>query len=431
MRDFERLAELTAARLPGVAAKDARVAYWLAREGHPDPLARVVKVTGTNGKGSVVSMLSACLRRAGHTVGTFTSPHLERVTERFQCDGEEATPAALAPHVAHLCAAIPSVVARAGEALRPSFFEALLLVALGWFRERGARVLVLEGGIGGARDAVSCVPGPLTVLTTVALDHAALLGPTREAIARDKVGMANPGSALLVGPGVDRALTGPITEEATRRGLSVRWEGGEGVALGARGLAPWEARIHRENKAIRVPLRLRGWHQQRNLAAAVGALEHLATLGLASDLAGLEDVVWPARLEVFPGDPPVVLDVAHNAEGLAALGATLDALAPHGDRVVLYGASADKDVPACLPHLDALAPEVHLVQGFHRAASTAALASTWGGPVASSFDDPAEALETLRAKLAGSSRVLLATGSLFLAGALRSLLRPRDRAESC
>lgn len=419
---FERLAAATRGRVAGPEAKGERMRFLLAELGPLGADTVVVKLTGTNGKGSVSALLGACLRRAGLAVGTFTGPHLARPTERFAWNGDEATEEAMAPHVAWVLDLIERLPPASRAALCPSFFEALLLAGLRFFRERGARVMLLEGGIGGASDAVSHVPGPLTVLTTVAMDHVELLGPTLADIARDKVGMASVGSHLVLGPGVPASLEPVIAEEAARRALRPTWERGQGVRLVARGLAPWEARLARGGLARVLPFPLRGRHQEHNLGASLAALEALRELGVPSELAGLSDARWPGRLEVFTGGPTVVLDVAHNAEAIAALAATLDELAPRAARVLLYGASADKDYGACLPHLAALAPEVHLVDGFHRAESAEALARRWGGEPAGTWSSPLEALTSLRARLQGSARVLLVTGSLYLVGALRGVI---------
>jgi dihydrofolate synthase/folylpolyglutamate synthase len=422
---FQRLAEATRGRVAGVPAMHARVPFWLRELGVVAPEAVVVKVTGTNGKGSVCAMLSACLSRAGQDVGTFTGPHLARFTERFAWNGVEVPEQALAPWVERVLGAIERTVATHGEPLRPSLFEALLFVALAFFGERRARVVVLEGGIGGASDAVSHVPGPVTVLTTVALDHAERLGPTLDRIARDKAAMATPGTHLVLGPHVSSALESALREVAAQRRLQLVRERGRGIRLVPRGLSPWDAQIQRGELRVEVPLPLRGRHQEGNLGAVLAALEVLSALGVPSDLAGLANVVWPGRLEVLSGDPTVLLDVAHNAQGMEALAATLDELAPYRSRVLLYGASADKDYPACLPWLSALAPELHLAGGFHRAEQVEVLARVRGDGAVDSFGEPISAIETLCGRLRGSGRLLVVTGSLYLVGAVRAALASR------
>ncbi len=412
------LIEETRARLPGRAERQRRMDRYLAIFGQQMGHFPLVKVTGTNGKGSVVAMLEACLHGSGLPVGAVTSPHLVSPIERVRFNGEVARAAELLPHVEAVVREMRARIAAEGEGMRLSFFEALLFVALAFFKEKGAKIAIFEGGVGGSNDATSALPGALTALTTVAMDHAAELGPTLADIARDKVGMASPGSTLIVGPGVDRGLFDVVYGEARARHVSVIEEHAEGVRLVARGLRPGLLQVARGPLSGSVELPLLGRFQAQNASVVLAVMERLKDLGVVRDVAleGLSKAAWPARMEVVSAEPAWLLDVAHNEEGLRALSAALDELVPCEKRVLVYGASADKDTKACAPWAQRLATRLALVGGFHRAAQPDALMREHALRPFALFDSPEAAWQGLDV---APDDVVVAAGSLYMVGALR------------
>ncbi len=403
-----------------------------ARTGAPLPAARVVKVTGTNGKGSVCAMLEACLLRDGHRVGLFTSPHLISPAERIRVNGEDVAPAALEARAIEVERAVAAHVAAHGEGATPSFFEVLVLVALRVFREAAASVAIFEAGVGGYNDPTSLLAADVAAITSVALDHRDRLGPTVESIAADKVGIATRGSDLVLGPGIPAAALRVIEAGAAARGVALHVATPSDIRAQIRGLAPVRVEIAAGTSVVEADLPLLGDHQIENLATAALLVRRLHERGVIRDVAclrGIEATRWAGRMDLrdplVPGGPRVLFDVAHNEHGIAALASSLDRRVPRGRRAVLYGASADKEYRTCLPYVPRLAPEVHLAGGFHRAESTAVLAASLpAGCVAAEHDDVAAGLRALLRLDPGAigeevarPEVVVVTGSLYLVGA--------------
>ncbi len=384
----------------------------------------VIKVAGTNGKGSVSAMLSAVLRRAGHRPGLFTSPHLARVHERFRVDEREPDSETLERHAARVLHHARALVARHGEALRPSFFEALLALALDLFREAGADALVIEAGVGGAHDATSLLPGTLGAITSIGLDHQDVLGAGLEAIAADKAGIVGPGAHLVLGPRIPPALRAHIAAHAP--GVTLSTARADELRASFRGARPTRVELDRDDGPLALDLPLLGAHQIDNLATVVALARQLVARGVLSDLralAGVAEARWPGRLEVRPGTPRVVLDAAHNPEGLAALADALDDLAPRAERLLAFGLASGKDTAACLAFVPRLAPAVLLVDGFYRARAAVELRAALPAQVAClGFATPAELARRLdRGEITPTTTVVVA-GSIFLIGALRAAL---------
>jgi dihydrofolate synthase / folylpolyglutamate synthase len=278
---------------------------------HP-PFATIT-VGGTNGKGSTVAMLDACLRQAGFRVGNYTSPHLIKYNERVRVDGAMATDA-------ELCAAFERVEASRG-ATKLTYFEFGTLAALEIFRRCKIEIAVLEVGMGGRLDAVNGVDPDVAIVTSIGIDHTSWLGPDRESIGREKAGIfrtdrpavcgdPNPPMSLL---DVAQSVGAPLYVlgrdfhvEPMENGWS--WRFGDRVRAGL----PYPG--------------VRGEHQLHNAASALVALQMMADrFPVASThiRQGLLATDVPGRFQVLPGLPSVILDVAHNAQAAETLAANL------------------------------------------------------------------------------------------------------------
>lgn len=318
----------------------ARIAALLEGMGRPQDAYRAVLVAGTNGKGSVASMLSAILRAAGLRTGLHTSPHLSTLRERMRVDGRMADPQWLDGALRRYRRLI--------EAVEPSFFEATVALSLLYFAEERAEVAVVEVGLGGRLDASNVLEPRLALVTRIALDHQEILGPTVGAIAREKAGIARPGAPLLTAEERGEALDA-IVEEASDRGACVEviraTVDARLVAQHAHGLV---ITLRTPRGAYdEVPVGLAGAHQLWNAALAVRAAEHL--LGEVHPVAlrrGLAEVVRLAglagRCQVIMQNPLLMVDVAHNPDGLEATLATFGRLVD-GRKTVVLGLMRDKD----------------------------------------------------------------------------------------
>jgi dihydrofolate synthase / folylpolyglutamate synthase len=289
--------------------------------GSPQLQYPTIHVTGTNGKTTVARMATALLVADGLSVGTDTSPYLERFNERVSWNGEPIPDDELdrlLTQIADLEHLLPE---------RPSYFEIVHGAALEWFADVAVDVAVIEVGLGGRWDATNVVDGLVAVVTNIELDHVEYLGPSRADIAREKAGIVKPGATLVLGE-TDPELVG-IFGGAERTVLRDRDFGLEGnrLAVGGRVVdlfTPWTS-------VADVFLPLHGAHQGDNAVIALAAAE--AFLGRGLDPAvvhgAFATVTSPGRLEVIAHDPLVVIDGTKNVAGACAVRAALDDEFPH------------------------------------------------------------------------------------------------------
>jgi dihydrofolate synthase / folylpolyglutamate synthase len=391
-----------------------RMREALGEIGHPELLLRTVQVAGTNGKGSTCAFLASMLRSAGHRVGLYTSPHLVKVNERIAIDGAAISDAALGERLL-------DILRRSPAARDSTYFELGTLAAVEHFARERVEVAVLEVGLGGRLDATSTTRPELTAITRVGFDHMEYLGETLPAIAREKAGILRHRVPVVLAKQQPEALVA-LEAAAAAAGAPVLLEGRDFALEGGRYQGPGGA-------LEGLWLGLQGGHQEDNAAVAVTLARLLARRGLGVDDGaihrGLADTRWPGRLEEVPGHPPLLLDGAHNEDGVASLVATL-AAPPWAGRPMhlLLGVVSDKRIepmlrmllPRCasaaltpLPTPRSLDPSTFV-----------ALARTLC-PLAEVVESPAVGLAHARAR-AGADGWVLVAGSLYLVGAVKALL---------
>jgi dihydrofolate synthase / folylpolyglutamate synthase len=304
--------------------------------------APVITVAGTNGKGSTCAMLESILRQGGYRVGLYTSPHLVDFVERCRIDAQPVTPEALLPHFATVEAA------RQGQTL--TYFEFTTLALLRCLSQADLQAVILEVGLGGRLDAVNVIDPDCAVITAIDIDHAEWLGPDRETIALEKAGIVRSGRPAIV--------SDPDPAQSLLRRLQ---------AVGADAWLPGrdfqfqvDAEIDAQQwswqgRGWRIPSlawpALRGAHQLANAAgvlAALAALRARLPLPVQAVRTGLALVELPGRFQVVPGQPALVLDVAHNPHAAAALARNLDRMGYHPCTHAVLGAMADKDLEGLL-----------------------------------------------------------------------------------
>lgn len=372
-----------------------------------------IQVAGTNGKGSVSSMLASALRAAGYKTGLYSSPHLHRFTERVRIDGLPIAAREAARRIAELLAW--SDTAGAPEL---SFFELSTLLAVEAFRDHRCDVAVIEVGLGGRLDATTALPASLSVITRIALDHEQILGNSLEQIAREKAGIIRSGVPVIVGAR-GAAVQRVIRARARELGAKLSLIGRDFEALPSR--TPGRVGFSLADLRIEpVQLGLLGEHQADNAAVAVAALSALEQLDLPVSIAairrGLRAARWPARLERIPGKPAILFDAAHNPDGCQALARHLSR-ERNRPRVLVFGAMADKNYPKMLEILARQVEHVlYVVPNLPRAASHAQLDACVRGVNARSAGD---ALRRARAA-AGSGGLIVCAGSIFAVSELRA-----------
>jgi dihydrofolate synthase/folylpolyglutamate synthase len=394
-----------------------RVEAALEALGHPERRYPALHVAGTNGKGSTCAFASAALHAAGHRVGLYTSPHLVRVNERIRVDGVEIDDEVFGRRILEVLERHPDA------ATSLTYFEFGTVVAFWHFAQEAVDVAVVEVGLGGRLDATRACQPLVTAITPVSFDHMEYLGNTLGAIAGEKAGILKPGVPVVVSRQEPEALAA-IERRAGEVGAPLLLEGRDFavVARPGSGLAYEGLGLSLEG----LTLGLRGEHQRQNAAVALAALESLCARGVPVSpealRTGLAGARWPGRLEELGGQPPVLLDGAHNPAGVQVLLAGLRSLYP-GRRVhCVFGVVADKDrgpmlralLPTCtsvhLTPLDtprSLAPERYLDE------ARALCADVYAHP---SLDS---ALAGAKGRAAPGD-LLLCTGSLFLVGSVRA-----------
>lgn len=361
--------------------------------------ARAAAVVGSNGKGSTAAMAAALLAQSGGPVGLFTSPHLFDLNERFRIDGADIGEQELALHWRRVAGAVEA----AGEAANLGGFEFLFLIAADWFAARGCAFTVWEAGIGGRLDPVRAIEAARLALTSLDLEHTALLGPTLADIARDKLDAA-PSGARVFASAFDRTLDDAIRAHCVMRGLRLE------VVAAESGLA----------------CPLAGDHQRHNLALALRLAQDMTALQRDRLQAGLDAVRWPGRLERLSETPLVVIDVGHTLQAVRCVRAAFETMRQEREAALICGVSRDKDAAGIVASLAPGFAHIVCVAPRHKGApatDVAALAAHANpGAQISAAQDMAEAR---RIALARAGAVLVA-GGLFLAAEFRAVHFGRD-----
>ena len=304
----------------------------------------VITVAGTNGKGSTCAMLEAILLQAGYRIGVYTSPHLVHFEERCRVGGEAVGGDELATHFERVEAA------RAGVTL--TYFEFSTLAILSLLVSRALDVVVLEVGLGGRLDAVNLMDTDCAIVTSIDLDHMDYLGPDRESIGREKAGILRTGKPAIVS---DPVPPQSVIDRALEIGADLWRVGVDFNASGDPQQWGWAGRGRRYS-GLAYPA-LRGANQLVNAAGVVAALEALRPqlpVNAQAIRNGFAMVDLPGRFQIVPGEPALVLDVAHNPHSVSALTANLDAMGFYPNTHAVFGAMGDKDLAPMLARIGPL-----------------------------------------------------------------------------
>jgi dihydrofolate synthase/folylpolyglutamate synthase len=385
----------------------------------------VITVAGTNGKGSTCAMLEAIALQAGYRTGVYTSPHLVHFEERCRIHGEIVTAQALVPHFERVEAA------RQGVTL--SYFEFTTLAILSLMAAAGLDVAILEVGLGGRLDAVNIIDADCAVITSIALDHMDYLGPDRESIGREKAGILRTGKPAIVSDPVPPAS---VVDRAVEIGADLWRLGHDYNFSGDKQQWAWAGRGRRYS-GLAYPA-LRGANQLINASGVLAALEslrHRLPVSAQAVRNGLALVELPGRFQIVPGQPALVLDVAHNPHSVAALAANLDAMGffpvTHG----VFGAMADKDLDTMLARMGPLIDRWYFTDlPLARAATAQALVGRWQAQRtrsdvrASTHASPMEALQAAVAAADPADRIVV-FGSFHTVGGVLENGLPRLQAK--
>ena len=387
--------------------------------GEPQHAYPVIHVTGTNGKGSTAQMITRLLTAQGLTVGTYTSPHLERVNERLARNAVAIDDEEFAEQVA----AIADLEGVTG--IRPSYFEACTAAAFRWFADVAVDVAVVEVGLLGRWDATNVVTAQVAVITNIGMDHNEFAGPTLVDIAREKAGIIKPVSAAVIGeiePELVGVLSEPPAASRLRRGVDFETAGNQ-LAVGGRLIdLRTPTTIYPE---VFVPLH--GAHQGDNASIALAATEAFFAAPLAPDVVeeGFGGVVVPGRFEIVGHQPLAIVDGAHNPPGADTCAQVFfDDFAPEGRRILVVGTLRE---PTAM--LEALrADEFDVVVACTAPSPRGVPVEKVAAAAEALGCDEVVAVETVREACAYAVRstdgddAVLAAGSLYVAGEARRAL---------
>jgi dihydrofolate synthase/folylpolyglutamate synthase len=375
----------------------------------------VITVAGTNGKGSTCAMLEACLLQAGYRTGVYTSPHLVHFEERCRVHGETVQPQDLLPHFERVEAAR----LQAGE-VSLTYFEFTTLAILSLLASSALDVTILEVGLGGRLDAVNVIDADCAVITSIDLDHMAFLGNDRETIGFEKAGIMRAGRPVVVS---DPVPPQSILDHARAIGADL-WQFGKDFNFSGDKLQWGWAGRGRRYSGLAYPA-LRGANQLVNASGVLAALDALRERIPVTAQAvrnGLAMVELPGRFQIVPGQPSLVLDVAHNPHAVAALSENLDAMGFYPTTHAVFGAMADKDVAPMLARVGPLVDRWYFCDlPTSRAASAEQLKSAWQmgnsrkDVSATTHPDPQTALQAAVSAADPADRIVV-FGSFFTVG---------------
>jgi dihydrofolate synthase / folylpolyglutamate synthase len=422
-----------------------RIEAFLELLGEPQRSYPLIHLTGTNGKTSTSRMIDTLLRALDLRTGRFTSPHVERMTERISIDGEQLTDEQFVRAFNDVAPYTHLVDAEQDHPL--SFFETVVAMAYAAFADAPVDVAVVEVGMGGSWDATNVADATVAVVLPIAIDHAQYLGGTPAAIAQEKAGIIKPGSLAVIAeqrPEVAEVLL----RRASEVGATVAREGMEfGVvtrvpAVGGQVISLQGLRGRYDD----LFLPLYGAHQAQNAAVALAAVEAFAVSGDAGPLddelvrAAFAEVTSPGRLEVVRRSPTVVLDAAHNPHGAEAVAAALEDSFAFSPLIGVIGVMGDKDAESLLAALEPVLAHVVVTQNTTaRAMPVEQLAATatevFGEDRVTVAPRLPEALDvaTTLAEAGDAfgdplgAGAVLVTGSVVTVGEARTMLARRER----
>ena len=378
----------------------------------------IITVAGTNGKGSTCAMLEAILMEAGYRTGVYTSPHLVHFEERCRVRGDIVNASDLIANFSR----VERARSQNGDEISLTYFEFTTLAILQLLADAKLDVALLEVGLGGRLDAVNILDTDCAVITSIDLDHMEFLGKTRESIGFEKAGIMRAGKPVVVS---DPVPPQSVIDHAEKLGADL-WRFGQDFNFsGDKQQWGWAGR-GRRYMGLAYPA-LRGANQLVNASgvlAALTALRNRLPITAQAVRVGLSMVELPGRFQIIPGQPTLVLDVAHNPHAVAALTENLDAMGYYACTHAVFGAMADKDVAPMFARIGPLIDKWYFTDlPTARAATGDALRASWqaantrADATANAYKSPEQALQAA-VKAANPTDRIVVFGSFYTVGGI-------------
>jgi dihydrofolate synthase / folylpolyglutamate synthase len=402
-----------------------RVQWLLNKTGNPEKKIKAIHIAGTNGKGSTVSYLRNIFNEAGYRAGTFTSPYLISFNERISIDGEPIMDSVLLEYAKVIR---PFVEELADSSLgSPTEFEVITVISLLYFADQQPDIVIYETGLGGLYDSTNVITPLLSMITNIGYDHMAILGETIGEIAYQKSGIIKENIPVVTTVEQEEALE-VIKEQAKKMGSEIFIGNQDFFFHHNRSLKTGEEFFYKymRNVPVIYEILMKGIHQVKNASLALAALEILQKDGhyqfTSSQIKkGLRQASWAGRFEKVAEEPDIIIDGAHNLQGVQALKETIK---KHyeGKRIfLLFAALQDKAYAEMMGELEEIVHEAYFTSfDFPRAASADQLMAEGSFKEAHAFSSWPEALETVKGRLEEKD-VLIITGSLYFISEIRKI----------
>ncbi len=396
-----------------------RISKLMDMLGNPEDKLQIIHVAGTNGKGSTIAFMSSVLIQAGYKVGIYTSPGLNHFNDRIRINQKEIDDRSIGEITGKIKSQIDEMLAQGFE--HPTEFEIMTALALMYFKANKCNLVILEVGLGGRLDSTNVIKAPmLSVITPIDYDHMDILGNTIEEISHEKAGILKEGTRLILCPQREEAEV-VILKRAEALSIPVHK-----VSFSTIEPISWDENTQCfsvDQEEFKTSIL--GFHQIQNAVVAIEALYALETLGVRIPhdalKKGLVMARWPARFEVLSKEPLMVIDGAHNLQGVKILKENLMAYFPTKEIIFIMGVMKDKNYTEMIKEIKPLMHKVYTVTPDNNRALTAeklqeALAQE--GIDALACDGVTKAIEESLHQI-GENQMICAFGSLYFMGELR------------
>ena len=395
--------------------------------GNPERDLKLIHIAGTNGKGSTTSMITEILMGEGYTVGMYTSPFIEEFEERIQINRNNIPKESLAILMDEIKVAVDKVI-EAGYN-HPTEFEIITVLMLLYFKKENIDFGVIEVGLGGTLDSTNVIKPIIQVITSISFDHTNLLGNTLEKIAREKAGIIKKGIPTVIYPQQEEVLK-VIKNKCFEMDSELYIANNENLKFENIVNLDKPYQLLKYNNEIDILLPLLGEHQIINLSVAMQAIEvlnnkNIIDISIANIVKSIKNVSWKGRLEVLSNNPYVVIDGAHNIQGIKTLSRNIKKYFKYENLYLILGILADKDVEEMIKIITPMAKKVYSVTPN---SIRGELAESLKDEVSKfnknckAFDKYEEAyLEALND--ASEKDLILASGSLYMIGDMRKIIR--------
>lgn len=395
--------------------------------GNPERDLKLIHIAGTNGKGSTTSMITEILMGEGYKVGMYTSPFIEEFEERIQINRNNIPKESLAILMDEIKVAVDKVI-EAGYN-HPTEFEIITVLMLLYFKKENIDFGVIEVGLGGTLDSTNVIKPIIQVITSISFDHTNLLGNTLEKIAREKAGIIKRGIPTVIYPQQEEVLR-VIKNKCFEMDSELYIANNENLKFKNIVNLDKPYQLLKYNNEIDILLPLLGEHQIINLSVAMQAIEvlnnkNIIDISIANIVKSIKNVSWKGRLEVLSNNPYVVIDGAHNIQGIKTLSRNIKKYFKYENLYLILGILADKDVEEMIKIITPMAKKVYSVTPN---SIRGELAESLKDEVSKfnknckAFDKYEEAyLEALND--ASEKDLILASGSLYMIGDMRKIIR--------